>query len=175
MRYESFDITAPSLLGCDYNEAEVLGSAVWLWMYSETHRELPIQTLPVLLLAAIKHGQFVLAVEKSRPVFFLSWAQLSEAAESRYLKNPPESMPLDDWNSGERIWFLDWVAPFGHTRKMSTLITRQLFADKCTRSLYHRGYEKGLRVQTFRGRDLSARQARAWFEAHPLTTTQVNT
>ncbi|MCK4743159.1 MAG: toxin-activating lysine-acyltransferase [Sulfuriflexus sp.] len=170
MNIQGTELLSPSILGGEFNESEVLGSAVWLWMQSDTHKEIGLKDLPFLLLPAIKLGQFVLAIENGKPVFFLTWAEMNEEAEARYLGNPPEMMSLNDWKSGERIWFLDWVAPFGHTRKMYGLMTQKLFSDTYARSLYHRGYEKGLRVQNFHGNNYSATQARHWFNAHPVMT-----
>ncbi len=168
MNIQGIDLLSPAKLGGKFNEAEVLGSAVWLWIQSDTHKEISLKDLPSLLLPAIKLGQFVLAVEKGKPVFFLTWAEMNEMAEARYLDNPPEMMPLKDWQSGNRIWFFDWVAPFGHTHKMYRIMTQTLFTETYARSLYHRGYEKGLRVQNFHGHRYSSKQARQWFKAHPV-------
>ncbi len=166
MRFETLDVLAPGLLNTSCNEAEILGSAVWLWMHSQTHREWPLHTLPALLLPAIKHRQFVLATENGKPVFFLSWAELSPEAERRYLANHPITMPEEDWVSGERIWFLDWIAPFGHTPKARRLVTR-LFATRCMRALYHRGDTRGLKVMDFHGIGVMAEEARAWSALNP--------
>lgn len=172
MHFENLDIIAPAKTGKKFNEAEVLGSAVWLWMQSSTHKDIPLSDLPVILLPAIKHGQFILALEKGKPVFFLSWAEMGEAAEACYLDAPPELMPLEDWKSGDRVWFLDWIAPFGHTRKMTRFLQKILFINQCVRSLYHRGDQKGLRVQTFHGRLVSPQQAKQWFSDHPIMATE---
>jgi len=173
MKIQGIDLFSPSKSGGKFNEAEVLGSAVWLWIQSDTHKEISLKDLPCLLMPAIKTGQFVLAVEGGKPVFFLTWAEMDEAAEARYLDNPPEMMPLKDWNSGERIWFMDWVAPFGNTKKMYRIMTQVLFKDTYARSLYHRGYEKGIRVQDFHGRDYSPLEAKRWFRAHPVTPSKI--
>lgn len=168
MRIDTFDITAPAILGEAFSEAEVLGSTVWLWMHSPVHRDAPLNTLPILLLPAIKNSQFVLASENGKPVFFLSWAMLSEEAESRYLRNPPHCMHEADWNSGERMWILDWVAPFGHTRAISRLLWRNIFPSRWARALYHRGNDRGLRIKTFQGIAVMPEEARFWFETHPV-------
>jgi len=162
------DIIAPGLLEQSWNEAEVLGSAVWLWMHSTSHRERPLHTLSALLLPAIKYRQFILASEAGKPVFYLAWANLSLEAEQRYLQQHPVCMPDTDWNSGEYMWILDWVAPFGHTRVMRRLLERQLFANRCARALYHRGDERGLKIKTFRGMAVLPEEAQAWFQDHSL-------
>ncbi|QVX40721.1 toxin-activating lysine-acyltransferase (plasmid) [Ralstonia solanacearum] len=166
MRFNDLDVIVPGLLDQPCNEAEVLGSAVWLWMHSTSHRNMPLHTLSALLLPAIKHRQFVLASEDGKPVFFLTWAMLSPEAERRYLSNSPLTMPEADWASGERMWILDWVAPFGHTRTGRRL-TERLFATRCFRSLYHRGNTRGLRVKNFRGIGVMTEEARAWSQLNP--------
>ncbi len=65
-------------------------------------------------------------------------------AEARYLDTPPELMPLDDW-----------LAPFGHTYKMTRFLQKVLFADRCVRSLYHLAHE--------------------WFSEHPISATEPET
>lgn len=166
MRFDTLDVIAPGLLTTPCNEAEVLGSAVWLWMHSAEHRDVPLHALSALLLPAIKHRQFVLASEHGKPVFFLTWASLSPEAERRYLANPPVTMPEADWASGERTWILDWIAPFGHTRRARQLMAR-LFATRCVRGLYHRGNDRGLRVMDFHGIGVMAEEARAWSALNP--------
>src|SRR5699024_443562 len=115
MRNGKYDVLSPLYSGEPINEAEVLGAAVWLWMHSPLHRDAPLHTLPDLLLPVIKHRQYVITTEQGRPVFFMSWAWLSQEAEARYLTQPAILMPQSDWNSGDRMWVCDWVAPFGHT------------------------------------------------------------
>lgn len=168
-KHADVDVIAPALIQQTWSEAEVLGSAVWLWMQSQPHQNLPLNTLSALLMPAIKHRQFVIASQAGRPVFYVSWANFSEEAEERYLQQHPIHMPNTDWNSGDRGWFLDWVAPFGHTRSMVRLMEQQLFANRCMRSLYHRGRERGLRIKHFSGKALLQEEVHHWFDTHPIT------
>ncbi len=168
MRIDTLDITAPAISDETFSEAEILGSAVWLWMHSTTHREAPLQVLSTLLLPAIKTRQFVLATEQGKPVFYAAWANMDEAAENRYINNPPHCMPEADWNCGERMWILDWIAPFGHSRTMSRLLERHLFPRSWARALNHRGNTRGLRIKTFRGIAVMPEQSRHWFNTHPV-------
>lgn len=172
MKVGAFQIIAPGLIAQTWNEAEALGSAVWLWMNSATHRDFPLHALPVLLLPAIKNRQFVLAIESGRPVFYLSWATFSEQAERRYLANSPLRMPEADWKSGDRLWFLDWLAPFGHSRAMGQIMKRQIFANRWGRALYHRGDERGLQIKEFRGLATLPEEARQWLDSHPVAWPQ---
>lgn len=167
MRYGGLEIIAPAALGGEFSEAEVLGSAVWLWMHSAQHHDAPLYLLSTLLLPAIKNRQFVLASENAKPVFYLAWASLSEEAERQYLTRPPQCLAATDWTSGDRLWVLDLIAPFGHTWRLRSLILRRLFPGWCARALHHRGDEKGLRVIQFHGLAVTPPEARFWFEQHP--------
>lgn len=160
------DVIAPGIFQQTWSEAEALGGAVWLWMNSAAHRDAPLHTLSALLLPAIKHRQFVLASQDGRPVFFLSWADLSLEAEERYLAQPPVCMPEADWASGDRMWILDWVAPFGHSAAMRRLLERHLFPGKVIQALYHRGSTTGLKVKTFKGIAVPKEELDAWRRSH---------
>ncbi|EBV1274876.1 toxin-activating lysine-acyltransferase [Salmonella enterica subsp. enterica serovar Java] len=168
MRTGEYDIRAPLILGGDDSEAEAFGAAVWLWMHSPMHRDAPLHTLPTLLLPIIKRQQYVLVSHQNQPVLFLSWAWMNQEAEARYLTQPAINMPESDWNSGDRLWFCDWIAPFGHTREMRNLIVRELFPHLCMRALYHRGEQRGKRVVNFKGAQISHQQAKQWRVNHPL-------
>lgn len=170
MQIETIDFIAPDVFDESWNEAAVLGSATWLWMHSKAHRDAPLHTLPTLLLPAIKHRQFVLASEHGKPVLYLAWMNLNEEAERRYVHQSPLTMTDSDWNSGERIWFTDWIAPFGHTAQITRLLQRHVFPNRCMRALNHRGTERGLRIKTYQGIGVIPEQARAWFAAHPIAT-----
>lgn len=171
MQFQSapdLDVIAPGLLQQEWREAEAFGAAAWLWMHAETRRETPLKWLSTLLLPPIAHRQFLIASEGNRPVFYLSWAHFSAAAEQRYVNGPHAAMTADDWISGDRMWLVDWIAPFGHTRTMQRLLKTQLFASMWMRSLYHHGTERGLRIKTFRGDAVDHAEADAWFAAHPV-------
>ena len=165
---ESWQIIAPGLIEHPWNEAEVLGATVWLNLHSDHHRFRPMHSLSNLLIPAIKHRQFLLISSQGQAIFYLSWAQFSAEAELRYVNSPPLALQESDWHSGPRRWIVDWIAPFGHTVAISRLIKQHYFRNSCFRSLYHRGDEKGLRIQSFYGRGLNARQAKQWFNSHPV-------
>jgi cytolysin-activating lysine-acyltransferase len=174
MRFHSFgglDLIAPHIGNQEWNEAEALGSAVWLWMHSASHRNFPLHTLSALILPALRHRQFLLAFEAGRPVFYLSWANLSLAAEQRYISQHPLQMPDSDWNSGQRLWFLDLIAPFGQTQKLIRIVRQKVFAGRCARYLYHHGNERGMRIKTFHGSAVFPHEARDWFAHHPVVST----
>ncbi|KQN58021.1 toxin-activating lysine-acyltransferase [Erwinia sp. E602] len=158
------------LLGGNFSEAEVLGASSWLWMHSERHRHIPLSALPTLLLPAIKHRQFALALRDEQPLFFLSWAWKDEEAEHRYLTQSGIHVQERDWHSGDRLWFRDWIAPFGEMFALRRLVGGTLFPHLCARALDHKGDQRGLRVNHFRGDAVSHQDFDRWQRETPLAS-----
>ena len=165
MQWRGYTVQCPLVLGGSVNEAEVLGASVWLWMHSAHHNDAPLSALPVLLLPAIKQQQYVLVSRGSKPVGFMNWAWFDEAAEQRYLTQHDLFRKPADWCSGDRMWMLDLVIPFGDLPILRDLILGELFPRQCFSALWHRGEERGLRVKHFYGRQVSRQERAAWREA----------
>ncbi|MEB0141179.1 MULTISPECIES: toxin-activating lysine-acyltransferase [unclassified Undibacterium] len=86
----------------------------------------------------------------------------------------PHAEPVEDWNSGERMWIIDWVAPFAHTKQMTRFLKRHLLANYWFKTLYHRRNEKKLIIKTFRGVDVMKQEAEQWFATHPVIEAQAS-
>lgn len=112
--------------------------------------------------------QYVLIEEKGRPIFFLSWAWMSEEAERRYLTQETVVLPEEDWCNGDRMWFRDFIAPFGHAEALFRLVREEIFPHHVARFLWHRGNEKGRRIKTFYGRQVTREALLNWKHTHPL-------
>ncbi|SUT99289.1 RTX-I toxin-activating lysine-acyltransferase ApxIC [Actinobacillus lignieresii] len=94
------------------NGFEVLGEVAWLWASSPLHRKWPLSLLAINVLPAIESNQYVLLKRDGFPIAFCSWANLNLENEIKYLDDVA-SLVADDWTSGDRRWFIDWIAPFG--------------------------------------------------------------
>ncbi|AUI65284.1 MULTISPECIES: toxin-activating lysine-acyltransferase [Glaesserella] len=94
------------------NDFTILGHVAWLWANSPLHKDWPISLFAKNILPAIQHNQYVLLMRDEFPVAFCCWANLTLANEVKYVCDVT-SLTLEDWNSGERKWFIDWIAPFG--------------------------------------------------------------
>ena len=168
MEWNGFTVQCPLVLGGHVNEVEALGASVWLWMHSDRHKSAPLETLPTSLLPVIKEQQYVLAFKDSKPVFFMSWAWFGEDAEQRYLTEHRLLLKEADWRSGNRMWAIDWISPFGYTRQMVQLVLNELFPDLCFRSRWRHARARGEQVKNFRGKNISNLEKRAWQKMHPL-------
>ena len=97
---------------------------------------------------ALECGQYrIFYAESGSPVAFVTWATLDEAVEDRLLAlfgesseaiDPGMAFTLADLSSGDRLWILDLVAPFGHARQVVAIL-------KSTDLARHSGF-RALRV-----------------------------
>ncbi|KAA3621851.1 MAG: toxin-activating lysine-acyltransferase [Proteobacteria bacterium] len=95
-----------------------VGHAVWLCARSPAHRCLFVQDLDWRVIPPIMLNQYRLYFDNESarlPVAFASWACLSERAERDYVAT--QRIAPTEWNSGDRLWLVDIVAPFGGSRQ----------------------------------------------------------
>lgn len=109
--------------------AEVLGDVVWLMTHSANHKHLFIADLEWLVMPPVMLRQFRLVRGKDKPQAFVTWALLNEEAEQRLVAGHTRLKP-SDWNSGDRAWIVDLIAPFGGQEAVLKEIKQRLFADK---------------------------------------------
>jgi cytolysin-activating lysine-acyltransferase len=90
-----------------------LGAAVRLLMASPSFRYTFLADLDWMVQPPILLNQHRLFRAEGRVVAFASWAYLSVEAEARLQEPNPRLAPAD-WKSGDRLWLVSMVAPFGH-------------------------------------------------------------
>lgn len=137
----------------------VLGKLAWLWMNSPLHHDWEVDLLSRFALPPIELGQYLLLEREGMPVAYCSWAHLDSRAEAAYMLDA-SNIALADWQGGDHLWFVDWVAPFG---KADSLELKNRLADKFPTSVARairvkRGSRTG-RVMEFRGRDVDRQAA----------------
>lgn len=128
-----------------------LGKISWLWMNSRLHAPWSTQAMMRNVIPPISHGQCRILVENEFPVAYASWAYLSEEAERRYILQPSQ-IRLEDWTSGNRLWFIDYVSPFSlrHSFHLNRLL-RQDFSDRYARAFRVQSGKENGRIMTYRG------------------------
>ena len=111
-----------------------LGPIVLLYMQSPLRRLQFLADLEWLLMPPLMLGQCKLYMKKRYPISFASWALLDQAAEDRLTANAGRLRP-EDWQSGDRPWLIDLVAPFGGLDVMLADLRRNEFPGKRLRFL----------------------------------------
>ncbi len=126
--------------------AEVLGEVVYLMAKPATHKFLFIADLEWLVMPPVMLRQFRLWRQGSTPLAFASWAFLSEEAESRLL-NGVRRLPPQDWNSGDRAWLMDVLAPDPQfAQRMVQELKQGVFAGRPLKGLRPRENGQGSEV-----------------------------
>jgi len=139
----------------------VLGKLAWLWMNSPLHHPWPVDLLSGFALPPIELGQYLLLEREGLPVAYCSWAHLDSRAEAAYMLDPSR-IALADWNGGDHLWFVDWVAPFGKADSLA-LKSRleELFPTSVARAIRVKQGSKSGRVMEFRGPQTDRRATQA--------------
>jgi len=139
---------------------DVLGKLAWLWMNSPLHRDWPVDLLSSFALPPIELGQYLLLERDGLPVAYCSWAHLNSQAEAAYMLNAA-NIPLTEWNGGDHLWFVDWIAPF--SKADSWEMKRQLeekFPTSVARAIRVKRGGKTARVMEFKGPQADRQAAR---------------
>lgn len=119
--------------------ASVLGEVVWLMSQSKSHQAITTGELNTRLLPAINNGQVRVFQANDKLIGAAIWAFVSATVEQRLAQNTPQLEP-DDWTSGETVWLIDLIAPFGAERTMLEEMKETLFPD---RAIKFRGVKDG--------------------------------
>lgn len=149
------------------NKMADYGKMCWLWASSPLHQQWNAVHQARTILPAIETEQYFILEDDGLPVAYCSWVFLSQEAEVQYILDC-SSVPLEDWQSGNRMWFVDWVAPFKrkHTAQMSRVLSDR-FPDKTAHGIriYPEG-GKNARVTSFSGSGLTPAEARRQHDQH---------
>ena len=109
-----------------------MGPVIMLYLQSSHRRFHFISDLEWLLLPPLVSGQCKLYMKNEYPISFVSWAWLNEDAEKRLFQSGGKLRP-GDWNSGDRLWLIDIVSPFGGVDNVLNDLRKNEFAGKAIR------------------------------------------
>lgn len=112
----------------------LLGPMTWLMLQRGSTRNILLSDLEWRVMPALVLDQVRLHMREEAPIAFITWARLSSAAAERY-REPPHRLAPSDWKSGEEIWIVDIVAPFGGGAEAVQTLKEQVFPGKVLRQL----------------------------------------
>lgn len=112
----------------------LLGPVSWLMMNNPSTRhaffaDLEWRVMPPLVLEQAK-----LYMKGEMPTAFVTWACLSDAVAERYAR-PPFHLAPGDWNSGERVFLIDLIAPYGGAADVLADLKQTVLAGKTIHQL----------------------------------------
>ncbi|HGO5856783.1 TPA: toxin-activating lysine-acyltransferase [Mannheimia haemolytica] len=143
----------------------LLGNITWLWMNSPLHKEWSCELLARNVIPAIENEQYMLLIDDGIPVAYCSWADLNLENEVKYIKDI-SSLTLEEWQSGDRRWIIDWVAPFGHSQLLYKKMC-QKYPDMIVRSVRFQPNQKSVgKISYFKGGKLDKKTAKKRFDTY---------
>ena len=116
---------APRAAVREISQHEALGFAMWLAIHSEMHAAWFVQDVKTWFLPPIAIDQFAVYFSDDKPFGFVTWARLDEAGETSW-RNGQSGLRPGDWNAGDRLWFIDFIAPFGGVRRIASDLRRRM-------------------------------------------------
>ena len=90
----------------------LLGTVSWLMLAGPATRHTLLSDLEWRVMPALVLNQAKIYLREEVPVAYISWARLSPDVARRF-RCPPHRLAPADWKSGEELWLVDVLAPFG--------------------------------------------------------------
>lgn len=95
---------------------------------SPVHRHAELAGITNHVLSSLRHGCYKLYRANDRPYGYVSWAFLSPDAAQIYREKGV--IHPKDWKSGDQIWMVNFISPFGHTKEIYHHLRTELFPGK---------------------------------------------
>jgi cytolysin-activating lysine-acyltransferase len=124
----------PAPDGAAKKVSEVLGEIVWLMSQSPLHKQFFISDLEWLVMTPVLLKQFRLFYGADKPVGVAFWATVSAEVEERLAAGTTRLRP-QDWKSGDQLWVVEVIAPFGGAEEMVRDLKAKVFAGREMRFL----------------------------------------
>lgn len=113
----------------------LIGEVAALMMASKVHRHLQLRDMADIMLPALNLNQFRIYRKPDRtPVALVTWAYFSPEVERAYLGGRA-LLSEAERTSGEMLYFTDFIAPYGHARKVIADLRTNIFPNEQARAL----------------------------------------
>lgn len=112
--------------------SDIFGQVTWLMTQSKGHRTFFISDLEWMAMPPLLLRQFRIFPGKDQPLGVALWARLSDEVAERMASGANRLAP-GEWNSGDNLWLVELIAPFGHQDKMLEDLKNTVFAGKTVR------------------------------------------
>lgn len=90
---------------------------MWLAEQSINHKDDPIEVVCAEVVWPMLLNNYFIMRESDKPVAYASWGFFNKQISTIKMAATRELLQRDDYNSGDEIWLMDVIAPFGHAKK----------------------------------------------------------
>lgn len=112
----------------------ILGPAIWLYSRDPARKYTFLADIEVTLLPPILLDQCRLFSRDGMPFAFFTWARVSDGVDWR-LRGGVLRIAPHEWKSGEHVWLMDAVTPFGGAEPLFEQLRRDALAGQRILSL----------------------------------------
>ncbi|WP_170419304.1 toxin-activating lysine-acyltransferase [Ruegeria atlantica] len=120
-----------------------IGQICFLVSQSRLHGAMRYRQIERRLFYPLSIGQGRLFMQgENAPLSFVTWAWVNEEVDAR-LTNDPDDIKPNEWNCGEHLWFMDFIAPYGRVREIITHLDQELFHSVSYAKLHRIGMDDG--------------------------------
>jgi cytolysin-activating lysine-acyltransferase len=107
----------------------ILGPALWLYARDPIKKFMFLGDIDWAVLPPIVLDQCRLYTKSGLPYAFITWAFVDPAVGQRLRSAQPKIAP-HEWKSGEEVWIVDAVAPFGQLEETLKELREKVFSGK---------------------------------------------
>jgi len=109
---------------------QIIGEITALMMKSPIHEKFLIKDIKDFVVPPISCNQFrIYKNSKDMPVGYVSWALVSDELEHKML-HEKYCLKHNEWQTGKNLVFIDFIAPFGHAKKIIKDLRTKIFPNK---------------------------------------------
>lgn len=113
----------------------LIGEVAALMMLSKVHRKMQVRDIADIILPPINLSQFrIYHNSKQEPVGFVAWGNFDSATLQKYLSGSVV-LTKKEWNSGNSLFFTDFISPYGHTKKIFKDLTHNIFPNHTAQTI----------------------------------------
>jgi cytolysin-activating lysine-acyltransferase len=107
------------------------GIVAHLMATSSTYRAFPMVSLTAWIDPAILTKQIAIFCDaySGDPVGYITWAFLASDVEHRWLSDPKVMLHFSEWNEGDNLWIMDFLALPGRCEDIVEFIEENMFSD----------------------------------------------
>lgn len=112
----------------------ILGPALWLYARDPAKKFMFLGDVDWAVLPPIVLDQCRLFTKGGLPYAFVTWAYVNDAVAAR-LRSPQPKIAPHEWKSGDHVWIIDAVAPFGQLDETLKELRETVFAGRAVSAL----------------------------------------
>lgn len=131
----------------------ILGPALWLYARDPARKFMFMGDLDWAVLPPVVLDQCRLYSKNGLPYAFFTWAKVNDQIDARLRGKQPKLAP-HEWHSGDHVWIIDAVAPFGQLDEtLADLIAHQLAGVKVSALLPDASRPGDLQIREWPGNE----------------------